>query len=613
MLSKTNKVAVQATEDKNLSKWRKFGVQWVFVLILMFFFAFVSLLPSTARYHVDEQYFTNAAIRMVQTGDYFTPYYYEGTLQLKKPILAYWAVAASYKIFGINFFSSRIPFLVAGCIIIWITYKFALLLFRREEDAVIAAAIIASNFTLFHISIRSTYDTFFCLFITMSLYGFARLIFNRDKRIASYIFAYVGAGLAVATHGMWGALPVFFSFLFCFFRTGDTVKLRELIDVKSIVIAVFIASFWYVIAWYRHGDVFIQQFFGDQLVGRWSGFRMHIVGNMLAYLLAPLRQFLPWSAILLLVVVRDKKGALNFFREHKKIFLFIVGLYLTYYVIFSAGNIQRTRYFFPTYPLIAILYSALLVFIAKRGHVSSLLRTIERWLMLTGLSGGCLLALAGLFFDIRLAVGGLIAIFVSAALYASLSRRSAVFGLMPVALCLIMLFSVSENFVRPVFYNSPAPLVVKKVREYTQGPIEIAGILYYTDPRYIAQIYVLSGGYVKVDTFDESIASDKLKQFQFIILPEPVKDKINLDEYSVEECGYTYKEGVHFKVRSLWSIRKIDDIRALLSEFQQPYYFYAKKQHKDAKEGNRDAEKKIGKVHLSDLLTVSRSERWESI
>ena len=56
-------------------------------------------------------------------GDYFTPCNYDGTPYLRKPILTFWAIAASYKIFGINLFSSRIPFLIAGCIIIWLTYK----------------------------------------------------------------------------------------------------------------------------------------------------------------------------------------------------------------------------------------------------------------------------------------------------------------------------------------------------------------------------------------------------------------------------------------------------------------------------------------------------------
>jgi 4-amino-4-deoxy-L-arabinose transferase-like glycosyltransferase len=289
---------------------------WVVILIFIFFFAFAPLLPSMARHHCDENYYTDAAIRMVQTGDYLTPYYLVGTVYLRKPIFIFWAIAASYKIFGINLFASRIPFLIAGCIIIWITYKLSLLLFRRKQDALIAAAIMASNFTLFHISTRSTPDAFLCLFIMISLYGFARLIFNRDQRRINYILAYVGAGSAVATHGEWGALPVAFAFFFWFVRKRDTIRLKELIDVRSIVIALFIASFWYVIVYYRHGDFFLHEFFHDQIGERWSGLHMRNINNMLIYLLALGQQFLPWSVILLFAALHDKKAVINFFGEH---------------------------------------------------------------------------------------------------------------------------------------------------------------------------------------------------------------------------------------------------------------------------------------------------------
>ncbi len=248
---KTYKAAGQI--KKNLSEGQVFGGRLgVVILIIIFFFAFLPLLPSMARYRGDEHFYTTGAIHMVQTGDYFTPRYYEGFPYLKKPIVTFWTIAASYKIFGINLFSSRIPFLIAGCIIIWLTYKFSLLFFRREKDALLAAAILASNFTLFHIAVRSTPDTLFGLFVALSLYGFACLIFNRDRRMINYIFAYIGAGLAVATHGFWGAaLPVAFAFFFWFVRKRDTVPLRDLIDMKSIAIAVFIASFWYVISYYH--------------------------------------------------------------------------------------------------------------------------------------------------------------------------------------------------------------------------------------------------------------------------------------------------------------------------------------------------------------------------
>ena len=70
---KTNKVAVQVNKGKNLSNRGAFGFQWILVLILIFFFAFLPLLSSMARYRGDEHYYTDAAIRMVQTGGLLYP------------------------------------------------------------------------------------------------------------------------------------------------------------------------------------------------------------------------------------------------------------------------------------------------------------------------------------------------------------------------------------------------------------------------------------------------------------------------------------------------------------------------------------------------------------
>jgi 4-amino-4-deoxy-L-arabinose transferase-like glycosyltransferase len=567
----------RAIKGKNLSSWDKFHIEGLVILIIIFFLAYVPLLPSTARFRGDEAMYTVAATRMMQTGDYFTPYYYHGSSRLQKPIFIYWVMVASYKIFGINFFASRIPFLIAGSAIIWLTYKLSLLFFRRKEWAFIAAAVIASNLTLFHVSVRSTTDTLLCLFISMSLYGFARLMFNRDQRTMNYILAYGGAGLAAATKGGWGVLPVAFVFLYCLLLKRDTIRLRELIDVKSIAIAVVVASFWYVIAYYRHGDLFVQQFFGDQVGERFSGAKWYIIGNIFTYLLAGVREFLPWSLILILLLVthRERDMVTHWFHEHKEACIFLLGWFISLCVVFSFGNIQRTRFLFPAYPLLAALYAGLLVPLAGHGKglSSSVFRYIEWTTMVTCALFGLALAVAGMFIDARLIGGGIITLFAVAVLYVTLFRKRGIYSMVTVSLCIILLSSISENFVSRVIYNSPAPHVVRTIREHVKGPVEIAAV--DLSGWYVAQIYVMSGGHITVNTLEPDTSPDKLKQFQFIVLSEPYKETFNLAGYSVQECGYSYKR-IHFKICFLWGIRSIGDLRSLISGLQQHYYLLTK-------------------------------------
>lgn len=558
---------ISLNREKKLVGPDKFYNHITLGLIVVFFLAFLPLLPSASRYRGDERFFTNAAIRMVQTGDYLTPYYYDGRTRFRKPIFVYWVLAASYKIFGVGLLSSRLPFLIAGCLVIWLTYKISLSLFHRGNEALIAAIVIASNFTFFKTSIRSTTDIFQCLFISVSLYGFVNIIFNRDKTSANYVFAYMGAALAIATKGALGIFPVIFSFVFCFFRKSNGIKQKELIDTKIMLISTVVALFWFAAIFYKHGDAAINNFFADQFSERFSLPKLYIVENIFKYLFAPVTEFLPWSFVLLLCFWRDKDITKSFFKEHKEKSLFIFGWYLTLFLVFSGGNIQRTRYLLPAYPLLSVLFSALMMKIINQGRSFKLIRKIHRLILLAGLCGGALLTLVGGFVDLRILAGGIISFFVTLALYVASLRRSLIFGLVTIALFIIMAFSFIDIFIRPVFYISPAPRVVQILLDNRQEKIKIASA--GLPHRYVGQIRVISGGLIEIEILPDNVKAEKLEQFPIIILSEKYKERWNPRGYRVEECGHSYKK---WKSHYIWNIKKISDLSTLISQMKRRYY-----------------------------------------
>ena len=78
--------------------------------------------PFALDFHLhypDEIYYRDAAVKMLQTGDYLTTYLGSGELRFKKPILTYWAVLAGFKLFGVHAFGSRIFFLLAGACLLY--------------------------------------------------------------------------------------------------------------------------------------------------------------------------------------------------------------------------------------------------------------------------------------------------------------------------------------------------------------------------------------------------------------------------------------------------------------------------------------------------------------
>ena len=108
----------------------------------------MSAFPMAFTYmlhYIDEMHYTDAAIQMLANNDYLTPLQPDGQPRFLKPILSYWMLTTSYHLFGISPFSSRLPFLLCGLALLWITYKIALLLSGNKNTALLALSIIATN------------------------------------------------------------------------------------------------------------------------------------------------------------------------------------------------------------------------------------------------------------------------------------------------------------------------------------------------------------------------------------------------------------------------------------------------------------------------------------
>ena len=122
--------------------------------------------------------FLLAAIRMVETGDWFTPYFHDGSLRFNKPILTYWTIAVPYKLFGINFVTSRIGSLLAGCAILALTYRMGMILLNDRTIALLAVAACIANHHVISMSMRSNPDALLCAVAMLSLTGLAGLVTN---------------------------------------------------------------------------------------------------------------------------------------------------------------------------------------------------------------------------------------------------------------------------------------------------------------------------------------------------------------------------------------------------------------------------------------------------
>jgi hypothetical protein len=324
----------------------------------------------------DERFYLDAAMIMMKTGDYLTPYYQDGQPRLIKPILAYWPFALSYRLFGINLFSSRLPSIFAALICLGLCGAIAQILFKRDEITVLAIAFLASTPNFFYAAMRSRPDMLLTLFMMLSLYGFCRIIFLHDYSWKSSLYAYMGAGLAVATKGFPGLFPIMFVFGFTILLRLAGYGLRNLLHWPSIFGGLIVSVAWYVMIIGRHGWVAWQAFFTDQVSEKVTFSFVYMLDNIVKYVIIPIKHFLPWTFILLIVFFITPKSFNERIKQKRIQFLFVIGFYALIVAAYTLGDRGRNRYVLPGYPTLSIAAAAAILNCLELKDLSRLIRRI---------------------------------------------------------------------------------------------------------------------------------------------------------------------------------------------------------------------------------------------
>jgi 4-amino-4-deoxy-L-arabinose transferase-like glycosyltransferase len=536
------------------------------LLALLFLLVYLPILPQVSLWRGDERYYTDAAVQMVHSGDYITPRFFDGSERFRKPGLLYWVMAGSYKLFGINYLTTRLPSLLAGALIILLTHACARILFRSAEVAVCAAAILASNPTLFHLSVRSTPDVLMGLFITLSFYGFLKILFEGERRARFYFIAYGAAGLAVSTKGMLGILPVLFAFAYGAWARPRDLKMRELVHWPALLLGVGLALFWFVLVYFKHGSHFLRVFFNDQVANRVKGGKFYILDNLVTYPVSLLIQFLPWTLLLAFVLVRDRSVIRREFDRHRPAILFI-GLWLgLLYLIFVSANIQRTRYFLPALPFLAAGMGALLVFAKNEGRTWEALVKFDRWLTLALGVAGIGIVLVGRHFEtFRLA--GLVLIVYALARRLTDHKHRSVLRMAALAAGILVLFSVTDGLLRPVLMVSPAPALAQRLADEKAGRDQVASWEVATN--HITQLRVISGGSIYPVFLAGPQTATQLAPYPFVICDDHRREDVLRCGYVLSPCGFVYRKWTWHRLVALF---RASDPDSVLTQLRQEYY-----------------------------------------
>ena len=134
------------------------------ILIVLFGFFFFYRLDYQTLASWDEAWYASISRNMVKTGDYINmtwnayPYY-------DHPPMGFWLIASSYKLFGINEFTTRLPSAILSIFTIILVYLTGIQLFKNKFVGYVAALMLGTS-VWYLIRVRSgNLDAFFVFFI----------------------------------------------------------------------------------------------------------------------------------------------------------------------------------------------------------------------------------------------------------------------------------------------------------------------------------------------------------------------------------------------------------------------------------------------------------------
>ena len=263
-----------------------------------------------------EARYAEVARKMVELGDWITPWYDYGVPFWAKPPLSTWLTALSLKIFGINEFAARLPYFVLAVFIAWLVADW---LGRRSKREMLLAVAVLSGTMLYFIAAAAVMtDLALVLGTTLAMRGFWAVFENVDPpRPKEQWLLFIGLGIGLLAKGPIALVLAGIPIVLWVLVTGNIVSAwKRLAWVRGSLLMLAIAVPWYWMAEIRTPGFWAYFFIGEHwhrfTVTGWTGDKYgtaHATTRGAIWLFA-VAACLPWT-VLLPALAFGRKARLN--------------------------------------------------------------------------------------------------------------------------------------------------------------------------------------------------------------------------------------------------------------------------------------------------------------
>ena len=346
--------------QNHTKKLTKQDIPFLVGLFLLGLFLFLFYTWAMPLIDPDEPRYASTARDMVLNGNWIVPHF-NGVPRINKPPLFYWAVAISYKIFGINEFSSRLPSSLAAIGTVLITYLWGKKLEDRKAGFWAGVLLMASPL-FFLISRFCITDMLLTFFICSSLYLFFVEYTEADKRSKGgfethpyrRLFLYFLLSMVFLVKGPVGIL-LFILVTLCFLLwIRDFRYIRRLWYLPGFLLFLGIICAWGIPFWLSLGTKQISSLLSQEMSGRFVSGYAH-PEPFYYYLPVFVIGFFPWSLFVFITFIHAIKQRKNMPAEEKKQIYFFCSWCILTLAFFSTSHSKLITYILPLSPPVALL------------------------------------------------------------------------------------------------------------------------------------------------------------------------------------------------------------------------------------------------------------------
>ncbi len=325
----------------------------VATLILLSLLTFVLGLGRQAISDGDEGYYAEAAREMVESGDWLTPHF-NYVDRWQKPILYYWATAATFLVTGVNEWAARAFSALSGVLLVLLTWAIGRRTLDNQEAAWIGAAIVATCYGYFALARLALPDLPLALFITLTIY----LWIERSPGLAG-----AAAALGFLDKGPLALVVPALVLIPMAWRErrepDSTLPAPVRFAPRDIAIAgltfLVIATPWYASMFATHGTAYLDSFFIGDNLERFATDRFNSPRAFWFYVPILIGGIFPWT-MFLLVLPWPRMLALAQQRTRLSIQEWRLLLWVTAPLLFFTASIgKQPRYILPLLPPLALL------------------------------------------------------------------------------------------------------------------------------------------------------------------------------------------------------------------------------------------------------------------